>query len=61
VRDIVAADDVSAGIAVIDKHLVGTYDRLTAARTGPADVIGVPRGPRPRERRARPALALWPR
>ena len=33
VRDIVAAGDVGAAIAVIDKHLVGAYDRLKAART----------------------------
>jgi DNA-binding GntR family transcriptional regulator len=33
VRDIVAAGEVGAAIAVIDNHLVGAYDRLTAART----------------------------
>ncbi|TQM45324.1 GntR family transcriptional regulator [Pseudonocardia cypriaca] len=33
VRDIIAAGDVGAAITVIDKHLVGAYDRLKAART----------------------------
>ncbi|MHA6618114.1 GntR family transcriptional regulator [Pseudonocardia sp. DLS-67] len=40
IRDIVACGDVDAAVAVIDKHLVGAYDRLKDARTGSPSADG---------------------
>ncbi|GAA5116613.1 GntR family transcriptional regulator [Pseudonocardia adelaidensis] len=40
IRDIVAGGDVDAAVAFIDKHLVGAYDRLRAARTEAAATDG---------------------